>query len=173
MSEHLPQHVDGYRLARQGGRVHGTVPVSRLTRLGTFLCSDRGTAEAELEFGVDATGVAFVRGRARAELDLTCQRCLETMVEPVEAQFCLGMVASEGLAARLPEVYEPLVTDDAPLGVWTLVEDELILALPIVPRHAPEVCPAALPQEPGPEADEQRPNPFAALEQLRKKGSTD
>lgn len=168
MSEHLPKLVDAYRLARQDSRMHGTVPVPRLPRLGSLLCSDAGSVQAELQFGIDPGGTTFVRGRVRAQLTLSCQRCLEAMELPVQAEFSLGLAASETLAARLPEIYEPLVTDDGALSTWELVEDELILALPLVPRHDVEACPARLPQEPGPEGG-QRDNPFAALEQLKHK----
>ena len=173
MSDQLPKHVDAHRLARQESRLVGTIPVSRLARLGAFLSDHRGTAEAELQFGMDPGGIEFVRGRVQAELALVCQRCLEPLTEWVRAEFCLGLAASEALAARLSEVYEPVLVGDEPLGTWELIEDELILALPIVPRHEPQQCAAQVPREPKAEPGEERPNPFAALEQLKHKGRSD
>ena len=172
MSEQLPKHVDGRRLARQESRIAGTIPVARLERLASFLCGGRGEVDAELQFGVDG-GVPFVRGSAHTDLELVCQRCLELMVQRVQTEFCLGMVSSESLIARLPEIYEPLVIGEEPLRTWDLVEDELILALPIVPRHDPAQCAARVPQEATPRAQERQESPFAALIELKNKGTSD
>ena len=75
---------------------------------------------------------------------------------------------TEAEAEQLDEVSEDDVMVLSPkMDVMALLEDELILALPLVPRHEP-ACPNPLPQ-PIDDLDEEEPapNPFAALAALR------
>ncbi len=166
LKERLPVRIDPFRFAQARRCVAGQVPLSELKRLGECLADDNGEVEVELEFGIDADGFSFLRGHLRAELALTCQRCLQPMPHPVDTGFMLGIVADEAEAQQLPPHYEPLVAGDEPLYVNDVVEDELILGLPSVSRHELPDCPAAdVLREP--EEGRERPNPFAVLSELK------
>ena len=101
-----------------------------------------------------------------------CQRCLEPMVHGVTAEALFGIVSSAEDAEQLPERYEPLIVAERSLFVADLVEDELLLSLPLVPKHAEKDCPAAqrLAQanEEAGEAED-KVNPFAVLSRLKDK----
>jgi uncharacterized protein len=175
MSQRLPEQIEPFRLAEQGRIYKGQLPITKMKRLASLLADDAGIVDVELEFAVDESGQANVVGRIQSQVNMICQRCMEPMVIPVDAVVSLGIVATERQAEELASQYEPLMVEDEWASMTDLVEDELILALPAVPMHDPAQCavkpvetPVEQPQsvETG---EKKRDNPFAVLEQLRKK----
>ena len=174
MFEPLPERLDLLRDAAQGRAFRGKVPLSRMERLVEASVSAEGDAEVELTLDRDEAGRLFMRGWARASVAMTCQRCLESVDIPLAAEFNLGLVRGEQEAERLPESYEPLRVGRDPIDVAPLIEDELLLALPVVARH--EACsmgytPEPVEEEPGEELEAPKENPFAALAALKSDGS--
>jgi uncharacterized protein len=68
-------------------------------------------------------------------VQLVCQRCLEPLHHHVRDRVEMVLLETESLEAHSPEGYEPLVLDEDRLMPAILIEDELIISLPIVPRH--------------------------------------
>jgi uncharacterized protein len=169
MSDRVPDVFDPRRFAEQGRVVQGDVALASMGRLGQRLSNLDGVASVELTFGVDALGVKHVTGRITARLALTCQRCLGPLDLSVEARVSLGLVESEAQAERLPDIYEPLMVEAGRVAMRDIVEDELILALPIVPRHSPGSC-TALGQAETAEGGAPRipDSPFAVLARLKR-----
>ena len=106
--------------------------------------------------------------RADADVILQCQRCLRPLDEAVEVDRHFRFVKDEDTAAALDDETEDEVLVLArSLNLRDLVEDEMLLALPLVPRH--DVCPEAIPMQFGDiEVVEEKANPFASLALLRK-----
>jgi uncharacterized protein len=166
MSVALPERVDASRMVQARRTFEGKLPLASFHRLRASLASAEGEADYALEFGKDELGVAYLAVRVEAELPLTCQRSLEVFRQPVAIDQRLGLIAEESEEAALPPGYEPLLIPDGAVDLAGVIEDELILALPVVP-----VKPGA-PLEWKDEASEDvesEPNPFAALEGLKKK----
>lgn len=145
----------------------GRLPLSAMLRLGEALQSADGDAVFAMEFGRDAFQVPFVAIRAEAGLPLQCQRTLQTFVQPVQVEQRFGLIRDEADEAALPPGYEALLlAEDGLLRPADVVEDELLLAVPLVPTA------------PGSEAverdwpvaadEEARANPFSALAALKK-----
>ncbi len=174
--------IDSLEFARREREASGRVPVSMLTRLADQLADTEGELEWSLtgEQSVDRFGQpqCYLRLRVCGDVNLVCQRCLSAMKQPLDIEARLLLVApgmpwpEEGLENDPGEGGEAgeghVSLDDAdPVEALTeqrvldLVEDELLLALPIVPRHP--VC--ALPEH-----DDGRAaaSPFAALAQLKR-----
>ena len=110
---------------------------------------------------------------AEADVVLQCQRCLQPLNEAVRVDRHFRFVADEATAAALDEESEDEVLElPRALDLRELVEDEMLLALPLVPRHAQ--CPQPLPRSFGDveeiEQAEREANPFAALAALKKGG---
>jgi DUF177 domain-containing protein len=170
MSDRLPDLFDPRRFAEQGRVLRGDVPLAAMRRLGSSLSSGNGVASVDLTFGIDTLGVKYVAGTIRATLSLTCQRCMHLLELPVEARVSLGVVDSEAQAQRLPDGYEPLLVESGRAALSAVVEDELILALPIVPLHPPGACEAAGKAEMANEASEgsEPDSPFAVLARLKR-----
>lgn len=146
----------------------GSVPLTSMPRLKDSLCSTDGAVTYDIEFGRDELGVANVRVKADAGLPLMCQRSLDPFVLPVRVDATLGLIVSESDEAGLPPGYEPLlVQDDGKLRMVDVIEDELILALPVVPLK-----PGVEPVEQSWTAEDEvesptKENPFAVLQKMK------
>ncbi len=150
--------------------LRGWVALRRMERLARSLCDVQGRVDVELHFNRDAQGIPFVQGRVRARLTMICQRCLEPMEVRIERDLLLALVRSEAEAGRLPPKYEPLPITSASMAVAEIVEDELLLALPIVPLHAAgELCRVRTPYRVGDDdGGAQARHPFAVLGRLKR-----
>ena len=156
----LPEFVDPFRLARQQTRIEGAVPIAAMTRVSELLREDSGVVEVDLRFRASASGVPRLDGGVRMVARLECQRCLQPLevelLPELKISFTDGGEASG--RAELAAGYEPLGCD-GPIGLTTIVEDEILLALPDFPMHPPEECtPAGASGGTGPGS-----SPFSAL----------
>lgn len=161
----LPERIDIARLADSQATLVGTVPIGRFERLAPQLAETVGTIEVELKFGRE-DGREVITGRIGGELALVCQRCLGAVRLPVRTTVDLVRVANEADAEAVTGMHEPLVAATREVELAGLVEDELMLAVPIVPVHESDAqCRlfSAVPDEPSTKV-----NPFAALAALKK-----
>lgn len=149
-------------------RFDGSLPLAVMGRLRSSLHDTHGKCRFTLEFGRDALKIAYLQLTLEATLPLQCQRTLERFELPVRIEQRLGLVRNEAQEAALPEDYEPvLVEDDGALHPLELIEDELILALPVVPlRPDSDAVDIVWPVQ-APEMEDAPPNPFAALVTLK------
>lgn len=167
--------IEPFELATQRRTLEGRLPVSSFPRLMLSLITDdvevigHYQVDYVLNFGVDDGGVPGITGTLQTVLPLECQRCMEKMEFPVSVNLSLAVVKSRQAAQELPENYDPLlVLQDEDISVESIIEDELILALPQVAMHEIKDCPKGesfLNAEDG--AAPQRENPFAVLAQLK------
>jgi uncharacterized protein len=166
MSTALPPVLDAWRAVSAGARYEGSLPLDRLTRLLPSLVDAGGRVDYVVQFGRDALDQAFVELAVKARLPMQCQRSLERFLQPVDLVQRLGLITRESQEASLPEGTEPLLLEaSAELHPAELIEDELILALPVVPID-PEAGELAAEWWQAPEAED-KPNPFAALAALK------
>lgn len=165
MSAALPESIDPWRMVQACRVFEGRLAVGSMPRLREALADGSGEVAYRMEFGRDEFGVAFLLLTLEAGLALVCQRTLDVFVLPVRIDQALGLIAEEADEAALPEPYEALLVD-GPLAPRDVIEDELILALPVVALSpgAPieDVALANMPAE-----DDAAKNPFAALAQLK------
>ena len=150
----------------------GTLAIASLRRLCEALASTDGEVRFELDFGRDSLGTGYVDVRASAPLALTCQRSLEPFVLPVVVETRLGLITDERDEAGLPPECEPLlVAEDGLLRPADVIEDELLLALPLVPVN-PDCSLSDEVTGHDPESDAggegHTENPFAVLRELKK-----
>lgn len=173
MSSTLPERVDPWHFCVNNRSFEGHISLGVLNRLRPLLASTDGEAVFTLLFARDDEKRPIVKGSIDAELQLYCQRCLESMRFVVSAAFALGLVESLEEAAGLPDTLEPLWVEEGELNLADIVEDELILAVPVTPRHVESECSVSMGEFELPKGEEPtRDNPFAVLESL-KSGKTD
>ncbi|HEX7081934.1 MAG TPA: YceD family protein [Gammaproteobacteria bacterium] len=128
-------------LGERGGVVGGEIELNRFNRLTELLQSDKGTVKATLRFRQDPGGWLIIDVEYETTVQLLCQRCLEPLEYPLRDRVEMVLLESASLEKHVPDRYEPLVLDDERLMPAILIEDELIISLPIVPRHErPEDC---------------------------------
>jgi uncharacterized protein len=145
MSGALPSRINPFRLAEQGTCIQGAVPLAHMHRLGEVLLSQHGEAEVLLRFATGAGGLYVVIGQVRALLEMQCQRCLLPVTKTIDRPFKLAMARSEAEAIRLQAEHEILDVEDEAVFTRDLVEDEVLLSLPLIPVHDdPAACDAAM-----------------------------
>jgi uncharacterized protein len=178
----VPEKLDLAAFARDGASLEGEWPAASLERL-----ADSGAPEApaagwpplrwrlhgETRQPKGGTAQTWLHVEADGQVALTCQRCLQPVLEDLEIDRWIRFVDTEAEAAALDaDSDDDVLALPRHLDARELIEDELLLALPLVPRH--EVCPEPLTHADGPdvvEEDEPRPNPFAKLAALKRGGS--
>lgn len=171
-----PRALDVPAFCKAGAVLQGQWPLMGMERLaaGFAAASDATTtwsARGSLVPVAGGEAELWLELQAQADVPLVCQRCLQAMTQPLSVRRRFLFVRSEEEALRLDEESDDdVLVLPTRLDLHELLEDELILAQPIVPSH--EVCPEPLPlPDDGPlAAAEPAPHPFAALAALRKGG---
>jgi uncharacterized protein len=167
-----PSKLDVAALAAEGASLSGEWPALELGRWHAMQTAPASTAIAPVHWRVRGEQRRGVGQPTQTRLQLsastsawaTCQRCLQPFELPVEIERSLRFVAGEAQAEALDaDSEEDVLALQPALDLRTLVEDELLLAWPIVPRHA--VC--TLPQANSDDAAAGAENPFAALAALK------
>ena len=164
----VPESVDAWRMVAAQREFAGRIPLAAMTRLRDSLLEPEGDARYVLAFGTDALKLPYAELRIEAELPLECQSSLQRFLLPVRLEQRLGLIRDEADEAALPPDYEALLVEaDGMLKPAELVEDELILALPVVPV-SPNA--EAVERDFAPAAEETaQASPFAALAGLKRK----
>jgi uncharacterized protein len=163
--------VDAERMVAGRRSFEGVLPVAELPRLVEALADDRGDVTYRLDFEQDELGGPQLHVVLSAGLSLECQRTLESFVYPARVDTRLGLLADEQDADALPGECEPLLLEGGALSPRRVIEDELLLALPLVPvKPGSEIMqgewttPGDPPQDA--ERDEPTTRPFADLRKL-------
>lgn len=113
----------------------GELPLERLTRLKELLHSTAGSVRASLRFH-QRSGWVGASLQYEAAVELKCQRCLEPLTEHMAETVELALLESRALEGSLPEGTEPVLLEGDRLNLAALIEDEVIVGLPLVPKHA-------------------------------------
>lgn len=164
----LPAHIDPLKWADRDAPFVASLPLQRFQRLLAGLPENAGAVQVACRLRRDPRGLVLLTGELQTEVVMTCQRCLEAVPVPVSTDMSLFLLADEAQAERLDESEDYVVYEDGHCDLAAVLEDELILALPLVPRH--DDCePAVVLVEP--ETDEpapQKENPFLVLAGLKR-----
>jgi uncharacterized protein len=157
---------DAQGLARSGAVVEREFPIAGFARLRDRLADPAGAAAVRAEFRL-LNGFTAAALTVEAGVVLTCQRCLGPVRHRLESMSQLVFAPEE--TPELPSDYEVIGGDPQKVDLAALVEDELLLSLPLITQHATaEECIApGVATRAQPEAQEMR-RPFAGLKDLLK-----
>lgn len=176
-----PRRLDVERFAAESGQLEGDWPLAEMARLCDachaapgLLASNRvrWSAWGEQRKQPGQGAHAWLRLKVDTDVDLTCQRCLSAVQVTLAVDRWFHFVVGEQQAAALDaESDDDVLVSTRALDLRELAEDELLLALPLVPRH--DVCPQPL-LAPADGADledlaDTPENPFAALAALKRR----
>lgn len=169
----FPVYVDTRRVFEAQSECSGKIALDRLPRLQEHLASDSGIVEASLRFFIGEYGDREIGGYVKAALEVPCQRCLEPLSINVEDQIHLALVKDDEQAAKLRAELDPWICNEIKLPLAELVEEQILLSLPIVCTHSADECQrqmnyAALTDEVEQGTTERKNNPFAVLGALKK-----
>lgn len=182
MSDKLPLSIDVQVLADTGTELTGQTPLTRFARLADLapdtpdgravldsLGPVRWVAHLHMQRVTGTAGQPALHLQLDAQLPLQCQRCLLPYAQAVQVDREFAFVKDEATAEALDDESDiDLLVASRQFDLAALIEDELLMAMPIVPKH--EQCPAPVAMQAG-EVEEApaRPNPFAALAALKGK----
>ena len=150
MSREFPDLLDPWKAADGQRTFEGTMPLARMQRLVPLLAPREADAGHPLEwpdarfrarFAHDREGTVSVELWVEAELPLICQRSLRPYLETVTRHSLLAVIEDPNEQDALPDHYEPILVEQGRMALQDIVEDELLLAVPQVPRDpaVPEV----------------------------------
>ncbi len=168
----LPLTLDPVRTAQKRLDYHGVYTPVQVERVAESVVSVDSDVECDMRFAIDEQRLAVLTGDAKVSVTLSCQRCGKPFAHQVYTQYCFSPIVKDEQAEALPEAYEPVqVNEFGEIDLLALVEDEIILSLPVVPVHDSEHCEVSeadmvfgkLP------AEAEKPNPFAVLASLKRK----
>lgn len=140
MLDRLPVKIHPLRLVASQDTLRGELPLSAMTRLCELLLNSHGMVAMTLQFERDENNQPIARAHVRADLGMQCMRCGQPMTLHVDNHSVLGLVDAESEAKRLPDGYEALLIGEEPLTLSEIIEDELLLALPLVAMHDDNNC---------------------------------
>ncbi|MBS3963020.1 MAG: DUF177 domain-containing protein [Methylomonas sp.] len=168
MSDKLPIHIDPIALAERRSVLTGVIEMARLERLSAVVIDSDVDVCIEVSFGKQGKH-AVLNGNIQAKPVLACQSCLQAMVFPLDIAFRLAVVSSMDEADQLDIDYEPLLLDGDKVSLNTLIEDEILLALPDYPRHDDDCISQRVSKDANyvESSPDEGSNPFSVLAQLK------
>lgn len=122
-------------LANRGVTLGGELTIGKLTRLKSLLHSDVGSVSATLRFRQRGDGWLATELGLKATVELVCQRCLEPFRHELAETANVVLADAAAVPASVPAGFEPFELEKGRLQPAELVEEELIVAIPLVPKH--------------------------------------
>jgi uncharacterized protein len=134
MKNTIPQRISASAALARGARYAGSLPLARLPRLADCAAGEGGEVQVDLTLERDAGRSPHLRGRIQATVPQQCQRCLRSFPQPLDVNLDLRLVFSEAEEVRLLRDCDPYLVLDDEVPLQQIVEDELLLALPMSPH---------------------------------------
>lgn len=163
--------IDPMRLAKIGNELSGSYNLYQFDRITNSLESElkidlsSRQVSFKLEFSSDDENRIFsIVGSVETSLPLVCQRCMQPMQYHLSAIINMAIVSNDTEAEKLSAEFEPYIDLGVPVKLQDFIEDELLLAMPLVSLHEEQECPAAYKFK---HEQTVRENPFAELKNLK------
>jgi uncharacterized protein len=141
LSGPLPIKVDHRKLARQGQTLKCSLPKQQFVRFSEILAEDDGDIDVELLFSKGKQDRTQIHGSLSTIIKLVCQNCLKPFSFILECPIDLEIVANESEVAGVVEGIDVIVANDSEIKLAEILEDELIMSVPMIPRHPQVRCP--------------------------------
>ncbi len=168
----IPITLDPSRAAQRQLNYEGIVQFDELSRFEQVVQETQGEIAVNIHCKTDEQGLVVLAGNAKAHVTVECQRCNGDLGLDLEQNFAYTPISAGSELDELPDYYDVVEVDEhGEVNVRQLIEDELILAIPIVPMHDEDACryseaPTQFGELKPEETD--KPNPFDILKQLKK-----
>ncbi|WOH37962.1 23S rRNA accumulation protein YceD [Thalassotalea fonticola] len=165
----LPITIDPFKSSQRRLECNGYFELLGFERLLAVSEKACEQVNVKVNFDVDEQGLTLLSGEASAQVNLICQRCNEPFVQDLSVNFSYSPVKNEEGAELLPSHYDVVVVDEnGEVNLRELVEDELIINIPLVPKHDLKDCNADANTSWGRLPDTlEKPNPFDVLKNLK------
>lgn len=152
-------------MAAQEQVLEGSLPVAELARLCELLADDSGDVHLNIVFSRGHLNRTKLSGTVTATVCLTCQNCLQDYETELESDLAITIVRDQQALDDLDDDIDGYVCETPQLSVRELLEDELLLSVPMIPRHGSD-CPG----DAGRQGDE---TPSTAAESVESAGQSE
>ncbi len=159
--------IDSLDFARNGQQITGEILVNQLSRLSDVFESKQDLLQYTVTGRVGLYEIPQLDVALTGTAQIICQRCLQGMTYAVAVSNSICLRTQAQLAeldnSDVDEEYESVLAD-AQLDVWQLLEEEILLSLPIAPKHLIGECQTVNGSQP----QQKESHPFAALAKLKR-----
>ena len=171
--QELPKIIYPFRHSKDRLRLVGKIKTRNMSRLADAIHNRKcATVTIDMFFNVDEESTPYLRGRFASSLISICERCTNIMSLTITSECLLALINNEHRIKYLSKQYEPwIINSSEPVQLSLIVEDELILALPLVQKHNFNCLSLGACHSLGEGAEKTRNlgSPFAALSSLKLK----
>ena len=137
----LPEMIDHRKQASRQAVIEGSFPIRQLQRFGSLLADQAGEVHLRLAFSKGDGGQTHVEGQLETNVTLICQLCMQPVATQLVCELAVDIVSSAEQMDALSFEQDGMVHEDRLIPVAALVEDELMLSVPMIPQHGEGGCP--------------------------------
>ena len=160
-----PQLINPLRLAKNKEQIKGSLNLDALVRLNGILLDNHNQVQYSLCFGFDTSGICLITSNIDTEILLNCQRCLEPVNVQIRKHSILALYRNLKEFSKIENNYEPMQLDEELISLESLIEEEILLAMPLSPTHSNKNC---IKGEAAKKINvKNRENPFSLLKKLK------
>ncbi|MCE2030223.1 YceD family protein [Sessilibacter corallicola] len=163
----VPRFIDARKFAQQQGKIQGQLDLSSLPRILEVAQEKAGVVEVDLDFKIDDHGHSVVTGTIDTNFSVVCQRCLGPLPVSVSSDVNVAVTRDQADAKLLPRSLDPWIVEGESGDLHELIEEEILLELPMAPFHDYECVPDAMFSSGEEKQETKTTNPFSVLEQLK------
>ncbi|MDG2091530.1 MAG: DUF177 domain-containing protein [Gammaproteobacteria bacterium] len=178
--QQFPETVEVKKFFSRQGQLTTSLPLQKFTRLEQYLANveadDSSEIEVDLDFIQDDEGRFILKGSMKGALLLSCQRCLQGVEYSLSSDFRVQIIDElkvGGDTELAKDELEVVLSTEGKLNLFELVEDEVILSLPLVVYHDEPDCNQVLVDLNRSAEQNIESKPFAELEVLKKQLSSE
>jgi uncharacterized protein len=174
----IPAYVDTRKIFLAQEHISGILSLQRLPRFCQSLSNNDGLVHIELNFTLSRTKQRLISGKLKAEVNVFCQRCLKPLGIELTDDIKLALVRDEEAAKGLEAELDPWIFEGFKMDPAELIEEQLILCMPLVSYHHSGDCINSRNYVSGASAAESHTDarasesPFAVLKSLKNSDSS-
>ena len=174
----IPTYVDTRKFFLQQGVICGSMSLERLPGFRDCLIDDEASIQIQLRFSIDESQQRLIQGTLQASVHVSCQRCLQPLAIELADDIRLALIDNEDAIGTLNGSWDPWICADHKLELAGLVDEQLMLCMPIVNLHSSGDCLAGVNYNTGANdgpldaRTESSENPFSVLKALKENNAT-
>ena len=175
----VPTYVDTRKLVLRQGNISGSISLEKLPRFRDYLIDDEASIQVQLYFSLSESEQPIITGKLQASVHVNCQRCLEPLAIELADDIRLALIKTADAIEALDAGWDPWICAGHKLELATLVEEQLMLCMPIVNFHRSGDCLERINYSTGTDdgsvaaVNEISKNPFSVLKALKENNVTD
>ena len=136
----LPQYIEPERLAADGEVLIGKIDQIEMPRLTSLVSSPDGEVSFSLVFCKGTHGEIQITGNLETTLTMQCQRCLSEMKFILDNPISISVIKNRNKIELINSDLEPILINEEKFLLLDLIEEEVILGLPIAPLPPQDAC---------------------------------